>query len=156
MIRNPACDRAHAWVSREVDGELNELARLALRRHLDRCSECSQYAASVEVFTTMLRGSGLERYTCDLRAFHRRRRPSARRLVPSVAACALVAGLTGVAVSHELGSSRNRSPDRYSTYFPTVATPTPPPGEDRRVSVRQPMRLPIGQRSAADDFRQPL
>ena len=150
-VHSPICDRAHAWVSRGLDGQLNELSRLALRRHLDRCADCAKYAADVDLFTSVLRDAPLEEYRCDPGAFRRRRQARARRLVPSVAALALVSAVTGVAVSHQLELSQNRAPD-YSTSLPTF-TPWSQAGEDARMSVRQRIRLPIGQRSAADDFR---
>ena len=147
-VRSPACERARAWVPRELDGELNEFCRVGLRHHLARCVECSRYAADVEWFTALLRDAPLEPYSCNAATFHRRRQRRVLRVVPSVAALALVATITATAVSIELGRDNGRSPEPSNS---VPATTLPELGAQVQVLLR-PLKLPIGQRSAVDDF----
>jgi predicted anti-sigma-YlaC factor YlaD len=54
------CARAREWVSLRADGELSELERLLLRRHLGRCDGCRAFAESIGSTTAILRATALE------------------------------------------------------------------------------------------------
>ena len=41
------CDRARAWASLRLDGEISELEDAFLDSHLRRCAACREYEASV-------------------------------------------------------------------------------------------------------------
>lgn len=49
------CDRAHAWASLRVDGELSQLESALLDAHLRGCATCRAFAAEVEASTRALR-----------------------------------------------------------------------------------------------------
>ena len=49
------CERAREWASQRADGELSELERLLLRRHIGRCEECRAFAQSVTTISITLR-----------------------------------------------------------------------------------------------------
>jgi anti-sigma factor RsiW len=50
-----ACDRARQAVSLHLDGELSQLERVLMERHLDCCSACAEFAAHAAVLTRELR-----------------------------------------------------------------------------------------------------
>ena len=55
-----SCLRAREWVSLRLDGELSELERLLLRRHLARCAHCGAYATQMELTTRLVRAAPAE------------------------------------------------------------------------------------------------
>jgi hypothetical protein len=55
-----SCARSREWVSLRLDGELSELERLLLRRHLARCGSCRAFAADVEGATELMRSAPAE------------------------------------------------------------------------------------------------
>jgi anti-sigma factor RsiW len=57
VSRSWACDRARQAVSLHLDGELSQLERALLDRHLERCSECAEFAADASVLTRELRAA---------------------------------------------------------------------------------------------------
>jgi anti-sigma factor RsiW len=57
--RSWACDRARHAVSLRLDGELSQLERALLERHLDRCPACADFAADTAVLTNALRAAPL-------------------------------------------------------------------------------------------------
>jgi len=57
--RTSACERAAQWISLDLDGELSQLERAALGRHLDGCPRCREIGADVRAFTTLLREAPL-------------------------------------------------------------------------------------------------
>jgi predicted anti-sigma-YlaC factor YlaD len=61
--RTTTCERAAQWISLELDGELSELERARLARHLDRCVSCRAWSAQVGGFTTLLRTAPLVELT---------------------------------------------------------------------------------------------
>ena len=60
LERDRSCRRAREWVSLRLDGELSELERLLLRRHLARCEGCRTTAEHVERTATLMRSAPLE------------------------------------------------------------------------------------------------
>ena len=148
-VSSAACERARACVSRRLDGELNELSRRALERHLARCAECSRYAADVVWFTDLLREAPLERYHHDVYARRGRHPSRLRRVAPSIAALLLAGLVSATALSQQLGGKPDVSTGD-STSSTVVTIPSPPVGPARLGG--ESIKLPIGQRLAADDF----
>jgi len=52
-----ACDRAMEYLSANLDGEITELERASLDRHLNRCSHCRLAAFEIHAFTEVIRTS---------------------------------------------------------------------------------------------------
>jgi len=57
--RTNACERAMQWISLGLDGELSQLERAALERHLDGCARCRDASVEVDAFTRLLREAPL-------------------------------------------------------------------------------------------------
>lgn len=54
------CDRARAWASLELDGELSQLERALLAAHTRRCESCAAFAAELRALTETLRSAPLD------------------------------------------------------------------------------------------------
>jgi len=110
--RRTLCERARTWAALAPDGELSSFERRLLDAHLDRCTECGSFAASVAAVSTAIRAEPLESLPHPISlaglARARARRFEPRRLLYSTAAAAVaVVALSlasGVALtgSHEL------------------------------------------------------
>ena len=101
-----ACDRARGWATADVDGELSSFERVLLSAHLDECTSCRGFHASVEAFTDLLRTAPPERleHTIDIGRVRRHVRIS-MRVAPAVAAMAVtIVGLGSVLASSDLRS----------------------------------------------------
>ena len=131
------CDGARARVSLELDGALDDVGRGLLSRHLARCADCSTFAAEVGALTTLLRAAFLEPHRCELEL---RTRRAAHRL-PWAGSAAVVAALVLGITSLPYASS------------PSTRSASLTAADLRRSLV--PVKLPIGQRSAEDDFVAP-
>lgn len=107
-LRPETCIRAAEFVSLELDGELSLLERAILRRHVQRCERCAEYARDVIRTTELLRGARPERMgrPIDLPRVRRRALP---RLVQTagVAAAAAIAIWLGIPSS---SVDRERAP----------------------------------------------
>jgi anti-sigma factor RsiW len=111
------CDRARAWVSLRLDGEISELEEKLLEAHLGRCAACSEFEESVRGTVVALRSRPLERLEHPISVTGRRRvrvRPAAVARVAAVVAA--VAGATTV-----LTTQVARSPATHAQ-SPTSAT----------------------------------
>jgi anti-sigma factor RsiW len=105
--RERGCGRAREWISLRVDGELSELERLLLRRHLGRCSECREFAEGVRAATLLVRATPLVRPSRSLEPDPAPvRAPRRFRLAAAAGLAALAAGI-GVGVGVLIGSDRN-------------------------------------------------
>jgi anti-sigma factor RsiW len=69
-----ACDRARQAVSLRLDGELSQIERALLDRHIDRCPDCAAFAADTSSFTAALRDAAPVRLEVPIRLPLRRRR----------------------------------------------------------------------------------
>jgi anti-sigma factor RsiW len=92
------CERAHAWASLELDGELSQLERALLRAHLRRCEGCALSAAEMRAFTSALREAPLELpsrqlYVPGARTSGPKRRVFAARLALAATLALAAAGL---------------------------------------------------------------
>ena len=124
-----ACEAARLRASLALDEDLEEIQLLLLQRHLDRCPECLAAVGGMRWVTTSIRSAPLE---ARPPAPAVRRRPA--RSLPwssiGVAVAALAVG--AVTLPQPPGSSGTGGE------APRLAAPPP--------------HLPIGQRSAGDDF----
>jgi hypothetical protein len=128
-----ACDAARFAASLELDGALDDVGRRDLRRHVSGCPECEQVVREMQTTSALLRTAAPARFRCEL-AGDRLVRACSTGLgrfwagaAVAVAALVLAVG----ALPHSDGGAA-RSP--------------------RAAVVLEPLSLPIGQRSAMDDF----
>jgi hypothetical protein len=133
----PACARARLHASVALDGVLVEETELdALWRHLGACPACAAFVADLGHATTLVRAKPLEPVRGDLASPRLLRSRLDAKRGPWTSAALVLAALVVVAVGPP------RPDDVWS-----------PPGPAPAVRAdAAPLRLPIGQRSAADDF----
>jgi ferric-dicitrate binding protein FerR (iron transport regulator) len=95
------CERARAWASLRLDGELSEIEDALLSAHVRRCAACREYEEVVCAVVVMLRAQPLEQIRHPMPVPVPRRtivRPSALARVAAVAAA--VVGVTTVLSTH--------------------------------------------------------
>jgi len=143
------CERAHVWISLELDGELAEVESGLLDRHLATCEECVGYRDRASAFTTELRAAPTVPFRSNVTMLRRRRHIPVKRIVHLAAAA--VAMLTiGGTVGHSLA---DRAPRVTPGPVVTVVSVRNEPGVGSQapvISIRR--SLPLGQRNAAEDF----
>ena len=107
------CERAHAWASLRLDGELSELEEALLAAHVRRCAACRDYEETVSATVRVLRAQPLERVEHPVAVPARRRmRVPPLGLARVAAVAAAVVGVTTV-----LSTQSSNSP----------STPSAPP-----------------------------
>ncbi len=99
-----SCVRAREWASLGLDGELSELERLLLERHLARCEPCRAFAGSAAAVAGALRGAPLER---PRRTAVPEARPPRRRARYGIAAAAAALVIVGAGVGTLVASLRD-------------------------------------------------
>ncbi len=115
-IPNGHCERARAWASLDVDGELSEIERAFLRSHLVRCAECTEYVGRLQAMEEVLRSAPLERLSApvEIRSVRSGRRTRAFMAAAStaVAATAAVAALSAIVFrgTSEIGPGSRSQP----------------------------------------------
>ncbi|MFN8187928.1 MAG: zf-HC2 domain-containing protein [Gaiellales bacterium] len=129
--RERSCARAREWASQRLDGELSELERLLLRRHLGRCTDCRAFAEGIESSAQAIRSLPVEAPSRPLspepvpiRPRHRARR---RRLAVAVA-LVVVSGTLGGLLGGLLGSGDSPRPVTTIVELPPPPTATAPTG----------------------------
>lgn len=130
--RDRGCARAREWCSQRLDGELSELERLLLRRHLGRCSDCRAFADRIVATTTALRSAPLEAPSRPLAPtpVSVGLRPRARRrLALAFALVALFAALGGVLGTKLADEERARPVTTIVELPPPPLTETAPTGD---------------------------
>ncbi len=106
---DPACERAQAWGSLELDGELSQLERALLAAHVRRCDACEARIAEMRGVTAALRSAPLEQPATPV--FVPRRRPRVvTRLAIAATLAVLAAGVGGLAGSLGKDERENRPP----------------------------------------------
>ena len=143
-VRSHLCERARAWASLRVDGELSELEAALLGAHLERCPECRMFARGVEAVAGGLRSVRLER-PAPLALAVPRRRSKARVLQFAAATAAVVAA--GVAAA--LTGSSNPAPSAVKPVAMVAAVESP----DRLRELRRPALIQQGRQIAQPRFR---
>ncbi len=58
--RSGPCEDARLRASLDLDGELDELGRIHLRRHLDGCPDCGDWVEAMSELTSLLRTAPVE------------------------------------------------------------------------------------------------
>jgi predicted anti-sigma-YlaC factor YlaD len=93
VVPNLICDRVRSQVSLELDGELSELERLMVARHLERCADCRSFRDRAAEIVHEMRSAPFERFErrVVLPRIHRGRLRVARDV--TVRASAMAAGL---------------------------------------------------------------
>ena len=107
------CDRVRSQVSLSLDGELSELERMMVARHLERCVDCRAFHDGAVEVTNKIRTAQLERFErrVVLPRLHRGRlvavRDVAVRVGATAAGIAIVLGL-GLGERGVLGPAQQR------------------------------------------------
>ena len=144
------CERAHVWISLELDGELAEVESGLLDRHLASCEECVGYRDRARTFTAELRTAAAVPFRSSRATPLRRRRHVPVKRIVHLAAAAVAMLTIGGTVGHSLA-------DRNPTVTPgpvvtVVSVRNEPPVGSQAPIVSVHRVLPLGQRNAAEDF----
>lgn len=135
-----ACDDACFRASLALDGALvDDVGLRRLRLHLDACPACARLVTRMGLASALLRRAPPEPFRCELPRARLSLLPAVVRGLPWATATVAVAALALSGVSRTGGGA----PDRLDQVLSAN-------GAYPRSVV--PFRLPIGQRSAADDF----
>ena len=128
-----ACEAARLRASLALDAALDDdFGLLLLERHLMRCPDCTAVVAGMRAGTSAVRSAPAVPFRCEISLPARR---DVRRLpLANVAVAIATLAVAGVTLPN---ASPPRQPDD------SVRLAAPPP------------RLPIGQRSAGEDFLAP-
>jgi hypothetical protein len=123
-----------------------------LRRHLRQCASCSAFHVETRAFTQILRDAELEEYSVGFSPLtaHRRRWPGQlRRVAPAVAAAALFVSVGGT-LGRFVGEREQPTPRAPVGNVRSVGS-SPPLASGTYPDPSKPS-LPLGQRSASEDF----
>ncbi len=104
------CERARAWASLRMDGELSELESALLEAHLGRCDACSTFAVGTERVAGALRAARLERPVPLVLAPRRVRHAGLRALQVAAAVVVVVSAGIVAAVSGPSGTPAAAKP----------------------------------------------
>jgi anti-sigma factor RsiW len=114
---SPVCERVRGQVSLDLDGELSQLERAMVSRHLEHCAECEAFRDDLVAFTSELRDAPLEEPAHPIALPRlRRARLEFRATALSIgAAAASVALLLGVALGERdlIGGSKSSARPAY-------------------------------------------
>lgn len=130
------CADARALASLALDGELDELGSRQLRGHLASCRDCTRAVGKMRLASELLRSAPRARFRCELG------RGQLARACSSGTGGRIWAGAAMTLVALVLATGA--LPGRDDTTAPSP-----------RAVVVAPLALPIGQRSAMDDFAPP-
>ena len=130
------CADARALASLALDDELDELGSRQLRGHVASCRDCARAIGKMRLASELLRSAPRARFRCELG------RGQLVRACSSGMGGRIWAGAAMTLVALVLATGA--LPGRDDT-----AAPSP------RAAVVAPLALPIGQRSAMDDFAPP-
>jgi predicted anti-sigma-YlaC factor YlaD len=130
------CADARALASLALDGELDELGSRQLRGHLASCRDCTRAVGKMRLASELLRSAPRAGFRCELG------RGQLARACSSGMGGRIWAGAAMTLVALVLATGA--LPGRDDTTAPSP-----------RAVVVAPLALPIGQRSAMDDFAPP-
>jgi predicted anti-sigma-YlaC factor YlaD len=108
--RSRTCERARAWISAELDGELSDFESILLRSHLVRCESCETFKLDAAAFTRTLRKASLETMSTPVIVSRRRSIAFQPFRVPGAAALAALAIASGGLLASLHGGSVLRQP----------------------------------------------
>ncbi len=147
---NGACGFAREHISLQLDGELSELDRAALKAHLERCGRCRAYADSMAEVTGHLRAAALEQPEIPVVLPHRSRIriPLGAVQVAAAAVVAAVVGVTSAGLTTGGGRSvsltaGNTSADQGSVVLRPRGTHSGIALRDERRGAPRPIRGPV-------------
>ena len=103
-VRTSVCERARAWVSLSLDGELSELERRLLDVHVERCAPCAAFEAEVTALVGELRAASQEPLPVERRVVAWQRRPVAPVLRIASRAGAVAAAAAAAIAMFSLGA----------------------------------------------------
>jgi anti-sigma factor RsiW len=141
------CDRARAWASLELDGELSQLEQTRLAAHVSRCEPCAVFVASLRSVTEIVRTAPLEARERPFRFPPRvpvvRERRLALRLALATSLAALAAGFGAVAGLLARGSEEPVTPTDGDVALITPGATNEPvgPGSVRQAPTERENRL---------------
>jgi predicted anti-sigma-YlaC factor YlaD len=130
------CADARALASLALDGELDELGSRQLRGHLASCRDCTRAVGKMRLASELLRSAPRAGFRCELG------RGQLARACSSGTGGRIWAGAAMTLVALVLATGA--LPGRDDTTAPSP-----------RAVVVAPLALPIGPRSAMDDFAPP-
>ena len=107
-----ACERARAFVSLRLDGELSELEHALLAAHLERCSTCHTFALEAAALADHLRTAELEPLTYPITLPSRSRPAWSLRGLQVGAAAVLAVAFAGVGSLFALQAQHESFADR--------------------------------------------
>jgi anti-sigma factor RsiW len=128
-VPTPACEEARALASLALDDALDEVGRHQLARHLSECPACTAFVAEIGSLTAFLRGAPLEPYRAPSTAVYGPPNQTHRAQWMTTAGMVAAVAIAVAALPRET-----------------------PSGVETRHVAPAPVKLPIGQRSAAGDF----
>ena len=96
MVPKEQCRRCREWVSLELDVQLSQFEQTLVRRHLERCASCADFAADVRGATSLLRSADVQSPPApvDVRLPRRASQFVGRTGMAAVAAAAAVVAVT--------------------------------------------------------------
>ena len=99
------------WISLDLDGELSQLERAALGRHIDGCARCREVSSDVRAFTALMREAPLAELDrpVELPPARRARARTARRVGATLVFAAVTAVAVAGAVVFSSGGASPRS-----------------------------------------------
>lgn len=132
------CADARALASLALDDELDELGSRQLRGHVASCRDCARAIGKMRLASELLRSAPRARFRCELA------RGRLVRAYSSRAGGRVWAGAAMTVAALVLATGALPGGDDTSATSPR-----------RAGAVVTPLELPIGQRSAMDDFAPP-
>jgi predicted anti-sigma-YlaC factor YlaD len=94
------CERARAWASLHVDGELSELEQALLHAHVGRCGDCRSFVEQLDGIEAVIRAAPLEPLPRPVQVRRFRSSRSLRMLQAAAAVAAVAtAGLGAMVVN---------------------------------------------------------
>ena len=114
----------------KLDGELSEVERLLLRRHLARCEGCQSFAAAIADTTEAIRATPQVAPSRSAAAEPRRERRRAPVRLAAATALAVVAAGIGVAIGVLVGGGGGSSPT--APEITEIVDLVPPDGQPAR------------------------
>jgi anti-sigma factor RsiW len=140
--RRILCERARSWAALAPDGELSTFEQRLLGAHLERCADCSSFAARIGGFTHAIRSAPPEPLAHPVSVAGRRARRG-RRYAPRRAFYPAAAAFAAVAVAVSIGSAVSISGgDRLASAPRLVVVPLSDDRSDDR-DMRQARRVQL-------------
>jgi anti-sigma factor RsiW len=126
LAPDPICDRVRGQISLELDGELSQLERVMIAKHVERCPSCAHFREGLSEITSALREAPLEALARPIEMPRLRRamladlRRGTVRVAAAAAGMALVLSL-GLANSGVFGPGTPREqPAAHSAYLQSM------------------------------------